>query len=177
MNAESIGDVRAKLTTATELEGLPGAISALDAAYSFLLDCGASYSELRPLFGLLAALEDHKRGKPNPLLAVHSKRGNRSHVADDQFKACAAATMTIIQKSGRTKREAASLVSGRLKSAGIAISPTNIDTWHREISSHRHADPGVLGTYQLLIEKAGSADEISAEAALRTLVNLARTKL
>lgn len=172
MNVPGLEDLRAGLAEAGD------AVGTVDAVYTFLLGLGLSRSELRPLFRLEAALQDHARGKPHPLLAVKPHGGNRAHTADDMFKACVVATMAALMKS-ETKASASATISDRLKAASIDVEAKTIRTWYKEITTGRHPDDGVVESYRVMRRRflAEPDHKLAAESLLLTLPTLMREKV
>lgn len=171
--------LRTILRDAAALGGPAGSAHALGAVRAYLLDEGFSEPEVEPLFRLWLALADHAEGKPNPLLSRVRRDGNRSHQADLNFKICVASTMTMLVRLGKSKREAAEIISRSLRSDGVQVRPTSVDSWHREISSNRHPDPSVLKSYNENVDAiARQADPRRAVAsAVRGLSVLLREKI
>lgn len=169
--------VRERLGEAVASEGPGSLIDALGAIRDHLHANDFTYAETRPLLDLMGALLDHGRGKPHPLLAVRGNAGNAANFADGEFKAATAATMTLIQRCpGETKSKASAKIAKRFKEVGIDVGASKVDGWHREITSERVAGD-LIASYKFYIERFGEPDEIKAQAALESLVTLARTKL
>lgn len=139
----------------------------MTAAHDYFATIGVPLAELRPLMMVMGAFRDHDRGKPSPVFAIKRRSGQRGSVVDDMFKACVAATMTAYQRQGWTKQSAAKHVG-----TALDIPAKTVDGWHREISSERHPDPGVISSYKLILASGGSP-----EAMLATLPTLLRQEL
>lgn len=153
-----------------------GAAEVLRAIHAHLLDAGLSYKDLHPLFHIQEALEDHRRGKPHPLLAIEKKAGQRGHAADDMFKCSAAVTLALFQLEGLQKKEAARLIAEHLRGGGVSVTEATIINWHREIVSRKDRADGVQSSYYALKrEFEGKPD--AAQTALAILPGLPRSKL
>jgi hypothetical protein len=171
--------LRSRLANAASKEPAAGAADALDAVYSLLMGLGIPPPEMRPLFALMAALADHANGKPNDLLRVHKRAGQRAHVSDAMFKCCAAVTMTVLQRSGMTKADAARRVSQALAANGVTVAARTIDGWHREITAERVADDGVISSYRVMLAAANDQPDAGQAALilLHRLPTMPREKL
>jgi hypothetical protein len=96
------------------------------------------------------ALDDHQRGKPNPLLAVKKSSGGKSLGIDLMFKTSVAATMTILQGLGHRKSDARNMIAKRLRESGRNVTATLVETWHRETTASR-ASPDVRDEYNKIV--------------------------
>ncbi len=186
MTNTSLQRLRERLAIATAKNDAVGAREALAAIHEYLVDAGFGNDELRLTFRLWAALEDHARGKPHPLLAVTPSPGQREHVADDEFKLCTAVVVTLVSETERTGRTAARSsairrVAKALKEAGVPITETNIKTWHHEIvvRGRQGKTPRFLAYKDLLDQvraKVGEGPQV-AESGIRMLTRLLREKM
>lgn len=122
----------------------------LQALHEFLQREGMSHRDLRAILQLQFALNDHKRGKPNPLLAVEKASGGKSLGIDLMFKTSIAATMTVLQGLGHRKSDARNIIAKRLRDSGRNVTATLVETWHRETTASR-ASPDVRDEYNKLV--------------------------
>ncbi len=132
-----------------------GAVNAIDAVMTFLAASDIPRGDQQPLEDVLAAFRDHKRGRPNSLFDKVKKPGGGTHSQRATWRAVIAATVTLLVRAKVKKRDALANVADSLNKAGFAdISKTKVDTWHREISSERHADPGAIQIYHSTLAKS-----------------------
>lgn len=166
MNQE-VADVRAKLGPASDPNDRQAMIHAIAAARDLLHAHGLSFAETRPFLELMGALQDHSTGKPHPMLAVIGNAGNTAHTITGQFKAVAAAVVTLIsRRPNETVKTAREMVVNRLAADGFG--GMRVATWHHEISNDRASDD-VRESYRFFLDKMGDLDDIGVESALRTL--------
>ena len=152
--ARAIYDGPAK-TPDDEDRGPAAAVNAIDAVVTFLRDNGVSFKDRQPLLDILAAFRDHSRGKPNSLFARVKRPGGGTHSHTAGWRAVVAAAVTLLGRDKVKKRDALKIVANSLKKAGITdVTKTNVETWHREISNERHADPGAIQIYKSVLAKA-----------------------
>ncbi len=152
--ARAIYDGRAK-TPDGEAGAKAGAVNAVDAVVTFLVDSGVPSSDLEPLLHVLAAFRDHNRGRPNSLFDRVKRPGGGTHSQHGAWRAVVAATVTILLSAGVKKKDAAATVASSLKRAGIdGVAPNQVDSWHREISSERVVDLGAIQIYKDALAEA-----------------------
>lgn len=162
--SEELEDIRAKIGPAGDLNDRQAMIDAIGAVRNLLHSHGLTFSETRPFLELMGALEDHRTGKPHPMLAVIGNAGNKAHTITGQSKAVAAAVVTLIaRRQGENVRTARALVSKRLAEAGLV--EMKVATWHHEISNDRAPDD-VRASYRYYLDKMGDLDEVGVESAL-----------
>lgn len=160
-------------------EGVLSGGRVLDGVYRYFSAEGLKFEALRPILQLRSAFSDHQDGKPNPLLAIAKRHGNRLHVADENFKLCAVVIMTLLQRCGSKRHDAAAVVAKRLRSAGIEVTEKNIDGWHREIVSRKDRDEDRWNAYHAIIRENAREPDVCARAhrMLDHLPNMPREKL
>lgn len=160
-------------------EGVLSAGRVLGGIHLYLSAEGLKFESLRPILQLRSAFADHQDGKPNPLLAVIKRKGNRLHVADENFKLYAVAIMTLLQRTGSKRNDAAAAVAKRLRSAGIEVTEQSIDGWHREIVSRDDRDMDLWNAYHDLVGKLARGPDVRARAhrMLDHLPSMPREKL
>ncbi len=93
--ARAIYDGRGE-TPDGEVGAKAGAVNAVDAVITFLLDTGVPLDDQQPLLDVLAAFRDHSRGKPNSLFARAKKEGGGTHSQRAAWRAAVAATITLL---------------------------------------------------------------------------------
>ena len=175
--ARAIYDGRER-TPDGELGRKAGAVNAIDAVMTFLAASDVPRGDQEPLEDILAAFRDHKRGKPNSLFDKKKKPGGGTLSQDAAWRAVIAAAVTLLVRAKVRKREALAIVADSLKKAGfVDVSKTKVDTWHREISNKRHADPGAIQIYHSTLAEAAAVHPglpgRAAEDLLAGLPNLA----
>lgn len=78
----------------------------------FLEEIGIEARLLSPILSLNMAIDDHLRGKPNPMLLEVHVPSNRppESISSEYVKGIASAAMTLFMDAGETKEQAARLV-------------------------------------------------------------------
>ena len=135
-----------------------GAVHAVNAVVTFLFDSGVPVNDQQPLLDILAAFRDHSRSKPNSLFASVKTGGGGTHSQRAALRAVVAATVKLLVDAGVKKKAALVIVAIALKKAGIAgVTPKQVDSWHREISSERFGDHGAIQIYKSTLAGAAAA--------------------
>ena len=141
-----------------EAGGQAGAANAIDAVVTFLGDSGVPSRDLEPLLHVLAAFRDHSRGTPNSLFARVKRPGCGTQSQHGAWRATVAATVTLMVNAGVKKKDAVANVAKSLKKAGIdGVTPKQVNSWHREISTERFADHGAIQIYKSTLAEAAAA--------------------
>lgn len=111
---------------------------ALVAVQQYLREIGIPEASLAPLFRLSIAIDDHLRGKPNPMLIEVPTPGNRppENIDSEVIKGIASAAMTLLMDAGEKKEQAARIVTRSIASWGDEVAAL-LYSPHRKTESWR----------------------------------------